>query len=475
MKKRLLKYLLSFTALGVFLVGCNNSLVKTGNKNANSGSSSYTTTLTFTLSDDGTYYIVSDKNFTLDTPNVVIPEYYQGKPVKEIANDAFAEKGWIKSVVVPSTIEKIGHGAFSSNSIEKVYFNAINCKDFDAKNWVFYPTEISKPIEIVIGEQVERIPARLCYPLSTFPELNPNIKKITFPENSSLREIGDYAFYNVDDFETINFPSTLEKIGDYAFYGSSITELTFPESLVEIGAHAFDTSRKLTTINFNDDLEVLGEASFRYCASLEELNIECENLTEISKDAFKYCRDLTSVTINNVTKVGDSSFEGCTSLKAISYSSVEEIGPYAFLNCESLKVIDLPEKLTTLNFASFMNCTGVETINVYSNQLKDLEAANKTFYAVGANIEEGTVCNIMDGVTYVPERLFLSSSLEVGKPNIKTINIMSNIEEIRANAFALIEADVYYVGTKTAWSQVDVLYGNKCFEKVNCVKTLGGN
>jgi hypothetical protein len=378
--------------------------------------------------------------------------------------------------VIPTTIERIGHGAFSGCSIEKVYFNAINCKDFDARNWVFYPTNISKPIEIIIGEQVERIPSRLCFPLSTLPTNAPRIKKVTFKENNVLKEIGDYAFYNIDDFEEINIPSTVERIGDYAFYNSSLTEITLPESLKEIGIHAFDSSIKLANININSNLETIGESAFRYCKELKEVVIDSDKITSIPKDAFKYCRALTNVSVDNVTFIDDSAFEGCTSLETISFDSCEIIGPYAFLNCESLKVIDLPENLKELNFASFMGCTNVETINVYSKELNNLQSANKTFYQLGLNVSEGVVCNIMDGVTFIPERLFFSSSTEVGKPNIKTINILSDdLEVIKEKAFSMIEADIYYVGTKTSWSQVEVLFGNKCFEKVNCVKTLGGN
>ena len=93
--KKIIKYMLCFFILGILALNVEKPIYRLDNKLANNSTSSYTTTLTFELGLDGTYYIVSDKNYTLDQPNVVIPEYYQGKPVKEIANDAFAEKGWI--------------------------------------------------------------------------------------------------------------------------------------------------------------------------------------------------------------------------------------------------------------------------------------------------------------------------------------------------------------------------------------------
>jgi len=67
--------------------------------------------LAYKLSDDGTYYICSGIGTCTDT-DIVIASEYEGLPVSEIANTAFADILSITSVVIPSSIERIGFPNF---------------------------------------------------------------------------------------------------------------------------------------------------------------------------------------------------------------------------------------------------------------------------------------------------------------------------------------------------------------------------
>ena len=71
----------------------------------------------YTLSDDGTYYILSYVGANVE--NLVIPEYYNGKPVLEIGDNACCHKSGplhndskIKSVQIEANLTKIGNAAF---------------------------------------------------------------------------------------------------------------------------------------------------------------------------------------------------------------------------------------------------------------------------------------------------------------------------------------------------------------------------
>ena len=66
--------------------------------------------LSFTLSSDKSYYVVSSIGSCKDK-TVVIPSSYQGKTVKSIGTRAFARSG-ITEVVIPDTIEYISDRAF---------------------------------------------------------------------------------------------------------------------------------------------------------------------------------------------------------------------------------------------------------------------------------------------------------------------------------------------------------------------------
>ena len=429
--------------------------------------------LTYHLSDDGTYYIVSNYNNGLKDVDLVIPEAHNGLPVKEIAVEGFAERKWIKSVSIPKTIVKIGHGAFSQTGITKVYYNAEEVQDFDTRNWVFYPNTTSKTeIEVTIGKDVKKIPNRLFYPLSTIPTLNPTVTKITFEEGTKVSEIGDYAFYNIDDAVTIEFPSSLKTIGEYAFYGNNFTTIKFNNGLTEIKAHAFDNSKQVTELTLPSSINKVGNGAFRNCLKLTKFTSIASNYTVINRDTFKYCTELKEVSINNAVEIGESAFEGCASLTSYEFTNVKKIGERAFKDCSGLTEIVLNASLESIGDKAFYECVNVSDIIIKSSKLADLNANNNAFYNCGFNTT-GVKVTVENGVVSLPKRLFLATSDITKLTNIKEIVINSStLTTIDDYAFGYIDAQVTYVGTKTMWSNVKVNIGNNCFAKVNCVKSL---
>ena len=69
----------------------------------------------FTLSDDGSYYIVSEGN--LETiGELILPTSYNGKPVREVAENGFSWMESVTSLTIPSTYTKLGAHAFDGCS-----------------------------------------------------------------------------------------------------------------------------------------------------------------------------------------------------------------------------------------------------------------------------------------------------------------------------------------------------------------------
>lgn len=78
--------------------------------------------LEFSLSADGTYYIVTGIGSCKDS-DLVIPSEHKGLPVKEIGNNAFRDCAWITSATIPSSVERLGYGAaFGCTSLKKLVF-----------------------------------------------------------------------------------------------------------------------------------------------------------------------------------------------------------------------------------------------------------------------------------------------------------------------------------------------------------------
>ena len=74
--------------------------------------------LDFALSEDGSYYIVTGIG-TYDDYNLIIPEEYEGKPVKDIEAGAFYGCLDIITATIPDTITVITNNVFTSPSNAK--------------------------------------------------------------------------------------------------------------------------------------------------------------------------------------------------------------------------------------------------------------------------------------------------------------------------------------------------------------------
>lgn len=69
------------------------------------------------------------------------------------------------------------------------------------------------------------------------------------------------VFHDCSRLRKVTFPddSTLEEIGSWCFSGSGIEEFYAPQNLKKIGANAFADCKNLKTVVLNEGLETLGE------------------------------------------------------------------------------------------------------------------------------------------------------------------------------------------------------------------------
>ncbi len=104
--------------------------------------------------------------------------------------------------------------------------------------WKDYKNDIKK---IVIGKEITSI--------GTYNfALLPNLENITFEENSQLKIIGRYAFYN-SGFTNITIPASVTTIEGGAFVDcSGLTSITLPSSVISIENRAFFYCTNLTTV-----------------------------------------------------------------------------------------------------------------------------------------------------------------------------------------------------------------------------------
>ncbi len=379
-------------------------------------------TATFRLSEDGTFYIVTGS--ANDAVDVVIPSTYNGLPVKEIANHAFAFDENLTSVVVPDSVTTLGEGVFSDSPLltDVTLGNSITA----IPDLTFYGSALTT---VEIPESVTSIG------FSAFAE-SASLTSLNLP--TDLQNIGDLAFYNCINLATLSFPETLVHIGDLVFTGTpwlmnqqalnplvvineflidgqsasgdvvipdtithitggafagnmSMTSITVPGSVDSIGTWAFNYASSLTTVTLNEGLTFIGNEAFAGSASLSSMTVP-STVTWIGSDAFSgnpwyetailenpyyvindilvNARSVTgSATIpEGVRVIAPRAFFG-SAITDISFpSTLQIIGEEAFIESASLTSVVIPNTVTELGYGAFQSCASLQSV-VLSNQM----------------------------------------------------------------------------------------------------------
>ena len=129
---------------------------------------------------------------------------------------------------------------------------------------------------------------------------------------------------------------------------TNLTSFTFPR-----------TTSKIPVEMFNENI------------TIQEIIMLEGSLTEISKDAFKGCTNLSTVVIpNGTTKIGSGAFQKCV-FENISFpNTLEEIGPNAFERCQNLKSITIPHSVKKIGNSAFQWNSSMTDVYVLGNYVE---------------------------------------------------------------------------------------------------------
>ena len=378
------------------------------------GEQFYSDGLEFTLSGDESYYIVTDVGTA--TGDIVIPDAFNGLPVREIGEYAFYGCTDITSISISAGVTSIGYYAFyGCSSLNTVYYAG------SIENWFNeFENSISNPLsngadlyiggelvtEVVVPESITIIGDQLsgCTSLTSitihsgvtsigydaFSDCS-SLESVTFVEGSQLTSIGIEAFSGCSSLTSIEIPAGVTSIGGWVFSGcSSLTSIEIPAGVTSIGDQTFLECRYLESVTFAEgsQLTSIVEDAFRDCSSLKSIEIPA-GVTSIGSHAFRNCSNLESVTFadgSQLTSIGYSAFYACSSLTSIEIpagvtsigsSAFEDqltsIGDYAFIRCSSLQSIEIPAGVTSIGGSAFNGCSNLESVTfAEGSQLTDI-------------------------------------------------------------------------------------------------------
>lgn len=285
-----------------------------------------------------------------------------------------------------------------------------------------------------------------------------NLKEIVLPNNSFA--IGDDAmFANCDNLTTITWGTntTVTAIGKKAFSNcfklkqeciqQMINEVsatgTGGNGIVygKIGDEAFYQCREIETITIPTNISVIGYKAF--CQNKEKSKFRQINLLastiEIGKMAFQGCEVLETVVMSKagnsynqkITKLGEAAFADCRSISSASVNNI--IASYAQNSLETIKINENGNEVKYIPAYLFYGCNGKSSTNTVQTNFTELTIPAE-FGAIGKGAFGGAEGNhpidsitVSKGVAPVcgqPEGDFLSgdrTSFQNIVPNKVTI------------------------------------------------------
>ncbi|MBO5867690.1 MAG: leucine-rich repeat protein [Oscillospiraceae bacterium] len=407
------------------------------------------------------------RDFTMT--EVVIPD-----GVKSLDQYAFMYCGKLTSVTIGAGVENIHADAFYGNGAIEGYQVAAGNAHFAADaSGVLYNAAMTRLI---------RVPGKLT---------------------------GDYVI-----------PEGVTYIPDMAFYGSDITSLSIPDSIESVGFNIVDpysssipfniydnakylgnaenpyvvlvkyTSQYITSIEIHKDTRIIQYEAFNGC-HFTELVIP-DKVVEIGCRAFRYCDEMTTLTLGSGVKyIRDSAFMLCSALKSINTSdSLEIIEDGAFAGCWELTGIHIPASLKKLGSEVFHNCHSMKNVTVDQNNpyycmvggimynkakteiayVPTLLAGSVIVPAAVTTMNKGTFedCSQLTDITILAPVTELVYATFSGCVSLQTVTLPASIQSIEKFAFAECTSltDIYFGGTKEQWESLPVDYNNDILETV---------
>lgn len=287
-----------------------------------------------------------------------------------------------------------------------------------------------------------------------------NIKCLKFADNSGVTFIGDHAFKNCSNLNTIeNIPSTLNDIEKWCFESTalvsvdlsntqittmkdgvffnntSLTSIKLPNKLENFWDNAFCGCKALNNIVMPSTVEGIYNSVFEGCTSLSNVTWN-EGCTTLGKHVFKNC-PLTAVTFpNTLTSIGEYAFEE-TKLNTVDLSNtkITSLSTGCFYNCDKLSEVKLPKDLTDIGNNAFISSAiasitfppSLQKIGSYAFQKAKL--ANVVIPTSCNTIEQGAFSENANLTTVVINgvKCYLAVNAFANCGNLKDVYITSNV------------------------------------------------
>lgn len=415
-----------------------------------------------------------------------------GSGVRNIGAYAFAQCGlFLPSITAPATVASIGENAFmlqrmlyyNGNATDGSPWGAL-CLNGYIEDSIYYTSSARVAVaschpllvNAVIPEGVQTIGDRAFYNQRIYNEnaateeeyyasavSTCNVSRVTLP--STLRTIGEMAFYRSMISGILNLPSGLQSIGYDAFRNcdSLVGQVVIPTSVTHLGDYAFAGCDNIASVVVNASIDTLGNV-FQSCRNLTSVHVG-GTISFIGNNAFSSTSSLQTVTLSgNVVGIGERAFS-YSSLRGIALpNSLTYIGPDAFGYCHQLASIVIPNSVTYIGHGAFDNCTTMKSALIGNG----VDTLQENLFVHCDSLEAVIVGS---GVKHMKYNAFGYSN-----PYLQVTMRPSTPPTLEYNAFPTNTITVYVpCGTATAYRNAwnkNMYFGYNNYSGVSYVQTL---
>ena len=267
---------------------------------------------------DGVLYI---GNYLIEAKDTISGEYKIKDGTKVIADYAFYYCISLKSITIPDSVTSIGDDAFRG------------CTGLTS---------------ITIPDSVTSIGGGAFYGCT-------GLTSITIPD--SVTSIGNYAFSGCTGLTSITISNSVTRIGQYAFSGcTGLKSITIGNSVTSIGCDAFYGCKGLTSVTIPNSVTSIESYVFSGCTRLTEINVDNNSEKYCSIDGVLFSKDKTEIVCYPVGKT-DTSYS--------IPDSVMSIAEEAFRDCKNLTSITIGNSVTSIGSCAFVG-TGLTSVKIPS-------------------------------------------------------------------------------------------------------------
>ena len=290
--------------------------------------------------------------------------------VTSIGKTAFSLCSGLTSITIPNSVTNFygGDAFYGCSNLTSVIWNAKNCADFSSDSYNTSPfynirTQIK---EFDFGEGVERIPAFLCYRMTS-------LTSITIP--NSVSSVGGSAFSGCSGLESVHISdigawckisfgdNPLSNAHHLYLNGQEVKDLIIPNDVTSISGNAFNGCSGLTSVTIPNSVKKIGSYAFSGCSGLESVHIS--DIGAWCKIEFCDPRFMPTDYDNNPLKYAHHLYINGQEVKdlIIPYD-VTSIGEFAFYSCSGLESVTIPNSATSIGAAAFRECIGLTSISL---------------------------------------------------------------------------------------------------------------